>query len=169
MNNKLFHIRGNLAPQLRLVGDGSGQIFRDRDPHFFTGLYHDTIGLDGGIGALIGVYDDILDKCGNIGVIPALGQGVHFLARPSREGVGAVIRPSPQIRDAPRFRNLDDHGDHGFVRILLRESRHGQHPEEHHNGQYNCKYLFHGLTSCFFVGKPNIAPVIPTVNAGLRK
>ena len=169
VNDKLFHIRGNFAPQLRLVGDGSGKIFRDRDPHFLTGLYHDAFGLDSRIGALIGVYDDILDKGGDIGVIPALGQGVHFLAGPRRKGVGAVIRPSPKIRDAPALRNLDDHGDHGFVCALVRESRHGQHSEKQHDGQQNSKHLFHGLTSCFFVGKPNIASVFPIVNAGLRK
>ena len=154
MNDKLFNIGRDLAPQLRLVSDGGSQIFRDRDPHFLTGLYHDAFGLDSRIGALIGVHNDVLDKTGNIGVIPPLSQSVHFLAGPCREGIGTIIRPSPKIGRAPALRNLNDHGDHGFIRTLVRESRHSQHSEKHHNGQQNSKYLFHGLPSCFLLVSP---------------
>ena len=124
------------------------------DESGMVNLYHDAFGLDSRIGALIGVHNDVLDKIGNIGVIPPLSQSVHFLAGPCREGIGTIIRPSPKIGRAPALRNLNDYGDHGFIRTLVRESRHSQHSEKHHNGQQNSKYLFHGLPSCFLLVSP---------------
>ena len=170
MHHKFLHIGGNLAPELGLIGNSRGLILRHGDPDLLAGLHNDTLGLSGLVRALIGVDDYILYKAGHIGVVPALRQRLHFLAGPGGEGIGAVVGPGPQIGRAPVLRHLNDHGNHGgFLLCRIRKSRHGQHAQQQHSGQQNCNDLFHGLPSCIFVGKPNIAPSFSVVNGESRK
>ena len=123
MDDEFFHIRRNLTPQLRLIGNGSGRVLRHRDPHFLAGLHNNSVGLNGGIGTLVGVYDDILDKARDIDVIPALCQRLHLFPRPGGEGVGTVVCPGPSVRRIPALGYLDHNGYH-FV-IFCGEDRQG--------------------------------------------
>ena len=136
VDHELLHVGRDLAPQLSIIGDGRGLILRNRDPDLLTGLHRDAVGLNRLVRALVRVHDDVLHEVGNVGVVPALCQSLHFLTGPGRKGVGPVVCPGPQIRSIPALRHLNDHGDHDLIRfrLTLRESRCGQHPKQHHNG-----------------------------------
>ncbi len=137
MDDEFFNVGGDLVPGLGLVGDGGGGVTCYGDPDLLPGFDNKTLGLSGGIGAVVGVDDDVLYKAGDIGIVPAAVQLFHFLAGPCGKGVGAVVRPCPQAGGFPALRHLNHHGDH-FL-FLGGESRHGQAAKAQYQRQQNCK------------------------------
>ena len=115
MNDKLLNVSRDFTTELCFVGDFCGLVFCNGNPDFLTGFDYDTIGLDGCIGALVGIDDHILDEIGNPDVVPALSQLFQGFAGPGGKCVGAIIGPGPQIGSIPAFGYFDHHRNHFAV------------------------------------------------------
>ena len=137
MYHKPLHIFGDFCPQLGFVGNRSTQVFGNGNPNLLAGLYSQSIGLHRIVRALVGIDNDILHIFRHIGVVPTLGQNVHFLSRPSGKGIGSVIRPRPQAGFAPALGHLDSHRHHGYRLCVLCQSRHRQHGHQEHCSKQN--------------------------------
>ena len=167
MNHELLHIRGNLAPQLGLVGNVRGLILRDSDPDLLTGFHDNAVGLNRRVGALVGIDDDVLNKTRNVNVVPALSQNLHLFTGPGSESVGTIICPGPSVRNLPPLRNLDHNRNH--FRVFRSEDRHRQTRYHKHDSNECSDCLFHRFSLLFFIAEPNIPSVFCTVNERLRK
>ena len=141
MNGYLLNILGYLGVRLRVVADRRRVVLSHRDPDGLSSLDNHALGLHR---AGVCVHDHVLDKAGDVAVIPAgVAELVGLLAGPGCKGVRAVVGPSPETGRLPGLRHA--HADRNH--LLTLGQRRGAEGQQAGADEQERKELFHSKTS----------------------